>query len=113
MRIGAHAAAAVGSTFALTASLACATPTLIAVGQLNGSAAGSHADLSGLGGTLEDFSLATSGTNQFFVFAATDTDLGATFDPQAIAAAVPEAQTYALLGAGIGVLAWVVRRRRR
>jgi len=60
-----------------------------------------------------DFSLATSGTNQFFVFAVTDADLGAIFEPQAIAAAVPEPQTYALFGAGIGLLAAIVRRRRR
>jgi hypothetical protein len=59
-----------------------------------------------------DFSLSTSGTNQFFVFAVTDADLGAIFEPQAIAAAVPEPHTYALFGAGIAVLATIARRRR-
>jgi hypothetical protein len=43
----------------------------------------------------------------------TDADLGATFELQAIAVAVPEPQTYALFAAGIGFLAWIVRRRRR
>jgi hypothetical protein len=37
----------------------------------------------------------------------------AIFEPHAIAAAVPEPQTRALFGAGIGLLAAIVRRRRR
>ena len=59
-----------------------------------------------------DFSLATSGTNQFFVFALSDADLGAVFTPQAIAA-VPEAETFALYAGGLAMLAAVLRRRRR
>ena len=158
MRIRAYApAAVVGMTFALTALLACATPTVIAVGQLSGSAAGSSADRSGLVGTLEDGSamnllggirsrLAWAGGNTFIAMpdrgpnastynplvdsttsyidrfqtvqmaltpVPSKIELGATFELQAIAVAVPELQTYALFAAGIGLLAWIVRRRRR
>ena len=60
-----------------------------------------------------DFSLDTAGTNQFFVFALSDADLGAIFEPQAIAAAVPEPETYALYAGGLAVLAALARRRRR
>ena len=149
MRIRAYApAAVVGMTFALTALLACATPTVIAVGQLSSSAPGSYADLSGLVGTLKDGSamnllggigsgLAWAGGNTFIAMP----DRGpnaSTYNPlvdnttshidrfqtvqmaltpmpslQAIAVAVPEPQTYALFAAGIGLLAWIVRRRRR
>ena len=47
--------------------------------------------------------------NQWFVFGLTDADLGTTY----VAQPVPEPSTYAMLFAGLGVISWVVRRRRR
>ncbi len=47
--------------------------------------------------------------NQRFVFGLTDADLGTTH----IAQPVPKPSTYAMIFAGMGVLGWVVRRRRR
>ena len=47
--------------------------------------------------------------NQWFVFGLTDADLGTTY----VAQPVPEPSTYAMLFAGLGMIGWVVRRRRR
>lgn len=58
-----------------------------------------------------DFVPGVAGDNTFFVFAASDADLGATFQAQNIAA-VPEPETYAMLIAGLGVIGFSARRRR-
>jgi len=58
-----------------------------------------------------DFVPGTAGPNNFYVFAASDTDLGATFQAQNIAA-VPEPETYAMLLAGLGLMGFMVRRRK-
>jgi len=60
-----------------------------------------------------DFNVATSGDNKFFVFGVTDADLakaGATFVPQNIAA-VPEPASYAMLALGLGLVGLVSRRK--
>lgn len=56
-----------------------------------------------------DFDPATSGDNNFYVFAVDSTSLN--FTPQAIAAAVPEADTYAMMLAGLGLVGFMARRR--
>jgi len=48
--------------------------------------------------------------NQWFVFGLTDADLGTAY---VATAPVPEPSIYAMMFAGLGALAWVVRRRRR
>ena len=53
--------------------------------------------------------------NQWFVFGVTDADLsklGASYDPQQIAA-IPEPKTYALMLGGLGLIGWMARRRSR
>ncbi len=59
-----------------------------------------------------DFASA-SGDNKFFVYKFTDADLGTTagFMKQQIAAAVPEADSYAMIMAGLGFIGFVRRRR--
>ena len=59
-----------------------------------------------------DFASA-SGDNKFFVYKFTDADLGTTagFMNQQIAAAVPEADSYAMVMAGLGFIGFVRRRR--
>ncbi len=60
-----------------------------------------------------DFVPGAAGGNNFYVFGVTDADLtrvGASYVPQAIAA-VPEAQTWAMLLGGLGLLGWMARRR--
>lgn len=57
-----------------------------------------------------DFIPGTAGSNKFFVFTFTDADL-ANFQNQQIAA-VPEPETYTMMGLGLGVLGLLVRRRR-
>ncbi len=52
-----------------------------------------------------DFVPSTSGPNNFYVFAATDADLGATFTAQSISA-VPEPESYAMLLIGLGLAPW-------
>ena len=87
--------------------------------KIEGVAFGSDIDVAGsLLHTLwitndNDFSPATSGTNQYFVYGVSDADLGTTFAAQAITAAVPEPESYALMLAGIGVVGWVAKRRRK
>ncbi len=63
-------------------------------------------------GNDNDF-IAEAGDNKFFVFKFTDADLGTTtgFVNQAFIAAVPEANSYAMLLAGLGVIGFVTRRR--
>jgi hypothetical protein len=61
-----------------------------------------------------DFVAASAGDNKFYVFGVTDADLarvGASYVPQQLPA-VPEPETYAMLGAGLALLgAWVRRRK--
>lgn len=57
-----------------------------------------------------DFVPGVSGPNNFYVFAATDAELGATYVAQNISA-VPEPDTYAMLLAGLGMLGFAARRR--
>lgn len=63
-------------------------------------------------GNDNDF-ITEAGDNKFFVFKFTDADLGTTtgFVNQAFIAAVPEADSYAMLLAGLGVIGFVTRRR--
>lgn len=56
-----------------------------------------------------DFDVAHAGDNQFYVFAI-DADTLPTFQAQNISA-VPEAQTYAMLLVGLGLIGTIVRRR--
>ncbi len=58
-----------------------------------------------------DFLPGTSGPNNFYVFAATDAELGAVYVPQNIAA-VPEPESYAMLLAGLGLIGLAARRKR-
>lgn len=62
-----------------------------------------------------DFVANVAGDNKFYVFGVTDADLarvGASYTAQNITP-VPEPETYAMLLAGLGALAWVARRRTR
>ena len=92
----------------LCAASAHAAPTL----QATGSLPGSFTDFSGLAGPMKndnDFPDTGFGhPNPWFMFGLTDADLGTTFEKQP----VPEPSTYAMMFAGLSVLAWVVRRRR-
>jgi len=56
-----------------------------------------------------DFVPGTAGANNFYVFAASDAELGAIYQAQQIAA-VPEPQTYALMLAGLGLIGCAARR---
>lgn len=62
-----------------------------------------------------DFVSSVAGDNKFYVLGFTDADLasiGATYVAQQIAiAAVPETDTYAMLLAGLGIMAFVARRK--
>lgn len=59
-----------------------------------------------------DFVPAASGPNSFYVFAATDADLGATYVAQSIAT-VPEPESYAMMLAGLGLLGFIARRKKQ
>ena len=62
-----------------------------------------------------DFVPGVAGDNKFYVFGVTDADLarvGASYTAQAVTAAVPEPETYAMLIAGLGLLGFVARRRK-
>lgn len=59
-----------------------------------------------------DFIPGTAGPNNFYVFAASDADLGATFQAQNIAP-VPEPESYAMMLAGLGLLGFIARRRKQ
>ncbi len=59
-----------------------------------------------------DFVPGTAGPNNFYVFAASDAELGAIYQAQQVAA-VPEPQTYAFMLAGLGMVVWVARRKKR
>jgi hypothetical protein len=59
-----------------------------------------------------DFDPANAGNNNFYVFAVDGASLaGSTFTAQDIAAPVPEANSYALMGLGIGLVGFLSRRR--
>ena len=58
-----------------------------------------------------DFVPGSAGANNFYVFAATDAELGAIYQPELIAA-VPEPQTYALMMAGLALVGWAARRKK-
>lgn len=68
-----------------------------------------------------DFDLATSGPNNFYVFAVSNADMGtsalgtgaATIYTAQNIAAVPEANTYAMMLAGLGVVSFAVRRKQK
>lgn len=57
-----------------------------------------------------DFLTGVAGTNQFYVFSFSDSDL-ANYVPQQIAA-IPEPETYAMLLAGLGLTGFFARRRK-
>ena len=57
-----------------------------------------------------DFIPGTAGTNNFYVFTFSNSDLPG-FTPQAIAA-VPEPETYAMMLAGLGLVGFMARRRK-
>lgn len=57
-----------------------------------------------------DFLTGVAGTNQFYVFSFSDSDL-ANYVPQQIAA-IPEPETYAMMLAGLGLAGFIARRRK-
>ena len=59
-----------------------------------------------------DFVPGVAGPNNFYVFAASDAELGATYMAQSITPAVPEPETYALMLFGLGLLGFVARQKK-
>jgi hypothetical protein len=59
-----------------------------------------------------DFVPGVAGPNNFYVFAASDAELGGTYMAQSITPAVPEPETYALMLLGLGLLGFVTRQKK-